>query len=261
MNEKEKKLRRLLKGPWSEAELYLSESVSSTNDLAKKRISEGPFDRLIYIAKEQKKGRGRQGRNFYSPSGGLYMTFAWKEDSLPAYPGILTILSASAVQLALKKNYGKTIDLRWVNDLQIGQKKVGGILTESLLDGLSAKVQGILVGIGINLIEPPGGFPEEIRDRAGAVFSSLPENFDSLSLAGQIINEFSNLYPGKEKEGLDLYRAHCQTLGKEIYYKRKGKIFRARALDIGEDGSLIVEDQNGKKKNLLFGEVEILKKG
>ncbi len=260
MNPEEKKLRLSLCPPWSEAELHFLASSPSTNEEAKNRMKEGAPGPLIYLAKEQTSGRGRRGRSFYSPPGGLYLSFAWWEEDFPAEPGVLTLLAGCAVHLALKKIFGKEISLRWVNDLQLGEKKVGGILTETVLEEGAGGRAGIILGIGINLKEPPEGFPPEIRDRAGALYRDLPPDFDRIRLTGEILQEFFALYPQEKKRGIALYRSLCQTLGKEITYERGGRIFEARALDIGEDGSLLAEKANGERESLSFGQVQIQKK-
>lgn len=254
----EERLRLQLNHPWSEAELHFLASCQSTNDEAKKRMGQGPFDRLIFLSKEQKAGRGRRGRSFSSPPGGLYLTFAWAEEVFPPEPGILTILAGCAVCQALKENFEKEISLRWVNDLQMGEKKVGGILAETLLEGSDQRT-GIILGIGINLKEPPEGFAPEIKDRAGALFTDLPGDFNRIRLSAAIIRAFFTLYPNRKKTGIALYRSLCQTLGKEIRYEQEGQIFQGRAIDIGDDGSLWVQSPSGERRSLSFGQVQILK--
>ncbi|MBQ8596435.1 MAG: biotin--[Lachnospiraceae bacterium] len=226
------------------------EEISSTSTGLRQYAEAGEVQDMLLLAEYQTGGRGRKGRSFYSPKGtGLYMSLLLHPGAPAGEVHMLTTLAAAAVAKALEKVSQKETRIKWVNDILVDGKKVVGILTETagtLTDGC---FDYVIVGIGINVYEPVGGFPEEIRDVAGAVFSgedvqaagssvtTEPENESRIQkenagirdncgsdqqnfrsrIAAETIKQFMEYYKVfPQKSYLEEYRSRSFLIGKEV---------------------------------------------
>lgn len=152
------------------------DTVTSTNDLLKEKARAGAPAGTVIVAARQTAGRGRMGRSFLSEEGGLYMSVLLRPEGAAADALQITAHAAIAVSLAVEKHTGKPCAIKWVNDIYQRGKKVCGILAEG-----QASAHGmdfVVLGIGINLSEPCGGFPAELRGIAGAL--AAPVDKDAL---------------------------------------------------------------------------------
>lgn len=245
----------------SDIYLKLYKEAGSTNQLAKQAAVCGEAGHGSFvIAQHQTAGRGRRGRNFYSPEGaGLYLSVVLEpkgetlKDSL-----LLTTAAATAVFKAVKKVCGISLDIKWVNDLYLCGKKVCGILTEAITDFESGNIEFAIVGIGLNLYTDEDGYPEELDGIAGALYpdSDSALNIDRNYLVAEIVN-----FLLEETENLKLSKEYVDqniVPGKEIRII-DGKNSRfAHALEICPDGRLRVQEENGSISHLTFGEVSVL---
>jgi len=224
------------------------EEVNSTNDELKKMAAAGESEGCVLIAKRQSAGRGRSGRNFYSPEGGIYMSILLR----PKTRGFDATTATAAAAVAVAKAIGKQAGIKWVNDVLIDEKKVCGILTEAVF-GASSKPEYVIVGIGINCYEPAGGFPDEIKNIAGAVFESGEGDPDQLRQT--VLDNFFELYTGgKTKIGRE-YRERCVTLGKRIEVQRGEEVIDGTAVAIGDDFKLLLRTDAGKVIWMCSGEI------
>ncbi len=221
------------------------ETIPSTNTYLKDLVrNEGNPDEQAAVAYNQSAGRGRLGRTFYSPGTGLYLSVLLKPKG--SAEDIVKITSAAGVIVA--KNLGGKI--KWVNDIIIDEKKVCGILCESV-------GEYVIVGIGINLVEPEGGFPEDIRNIAGAVYEKC-DDLKRYKLAMKIVREVGKLSEPKYiKKAMKKYKKLSCVLNRIVTVSRGNEEYRALVLDINEDGHLIVEKEDGTKCILQTGEISI----
>ncbi len=232
----------------------LFESVGSTNLLMKQYcdMQEG----LIVAATQQTDGRGRLGRSFYSPAGsGLYVSILLKPEGSNADATMLTALSAVAVCNTIEQLTDAKPGIKWVNDIQIGGKKVCGILAQGAItaDGEQAYV---IAGIGVNLYPPKQGFPEEIKEIAGTVYKKGC-NENSLFLA-TLLNNFFRLYKNFNASMIAKeYKERSIVIGKDITVLQAGGTYNAHVEDIDESCNLILRDENGRPVKLQSGEVSI----
>lgn len=233
----------------------LVDSVDSTNLYAKDLARQGEAEGAVVIARSQNAGRGRRGRSFYSPQGdGLYMSVLLRP-TLPACASLtLTTKAAVAVYEALRAR-GFPCEVKWVNDLLLRGRKVCGILTEGQTNP-RGRLAWAVVGIGVNLREPDGGFPRELADIAGALYAreALPEGA-ARELAMDILARFHGLYQGAERCHLAAYRAACPVAGRRILVLGRGEPREALALGIGEDFGLWVRWPGGGEEVLSSGEI------
>lgn len=240
--------------------LKVFDSVGSTNDVAKENP---PTSKpTIIISNKQTKGRGRRGRNFFSPEGsGIYMSIAFEPNFDIDKSLFVTMATALAVCHAIEKLCNVNPKIKWVNDIFVNGKKVCGILTEGQTSFESGKIDSIIVGIGLNCF--PSKVPDELKDIVGWL-AEAPGDFTRSQLASEIINEFFSILDEMEsKDFLREYRNKCFILGKQIYvYPRiNGDGIRARAIDIDDTGGLIVEYLEGINSRQMLtittGEVNI----
>lgn len=241
-------------------DLKVFDTVDSTNNMAKE-LPAGDLPVMI-IANKQEAGRGRLGRNFVSPAGtGLYMTVALRPHFDLSKSLYVTMAAAVAVCRAIEKTAGVKARIKWVNDLFIGGKKVCGILTEAQTNFETGKIDSLIIGIGVNCF--PGSFPEELKNIAGAV-SPQKNSFSRGELAAEIFNQLMEVLDDLDSRSfLREYRTKCFILGKNIlvYPSAKSRPIRARAIDIDENGGLVVEYMEGRRMRqidtLTTGEVSI----
>lgn len=177
-------------------------------------------------------GRGRRDHSFFSPpDSGLYLSFLLRPDLSARDALSLTTCAAASVALAIEECAGVDAKIKWVNDVFCHGKKVCGILTEAALDLETGGLQYAIVGIGVNLFPPKGGFPPELPE-AGAVFPTRPQGLEGRSqLAGSILNHFFSFYPHlKDKPFFADYRRRSLVLGQEITVLEGGQTRTAFAL-------------------------------
>jgi len=239
-------------------QLEVRHSVGSTNTIAKEMAAKGAKEGTVIIALEQTHGRGRMGRSFYSPKGsGIYLSVILRpklsiEDSL-----LITTCAAVAVARAIETVAAVEAQIKWVNDIYLAGKKVCGILTEASLDFESGGLEYAVVGIGINIAA--AGFPDEIKDIAGSIFSEKPKDKPvSSMLVAEILNNISEMASAiTDKKYLDEYRKRSFLIGKDIYIIRGSQIIKARAVDIDDQARLVVEYEDHTKEALNSGEVSV----
>ena len=215
------------------------EETDSTNRVAKELARQGAPHGTAVLAERQTAGRGRLGRAFFSPEGGLYLSVILHPQCPPEDRALMTPMAAVAVCRALEQICDVSPGIKWVNDLYLGGKKLCGILCEGCGDA-------VIVGIGLNLYTPEGGFPADIP--AGAL--NVP--VDRRALAEAIRQQL--LQPG---EFLAEYRERCLLLGKTVtVHPVMGEAYAARAVEIDDRCRLVVESCRGREA-LDSGEVSV----
>lgn len=236
------------------------ERVDSTNTFAKKILMEGESYPDIIIANEQEQGRGRLGREFYSPKGtGIYCSFILDPFIKIENSILVTVAASVAVSRAIEKVTKKDTRIKWINDIYIDDKKVCGILTEAVTDFETGIIGKIILGIGINFNTPSESFPDEITDRASSVFMDDTFGVTRNQLIAQLIIEIDECMNDIENdEIIKYYRNKSLVLGKmlEITYFGQEKPIQGKAVDIDRNGFLIIETKNGLL-TLNSGEVSI----
>lgn len=240
--------------------LQVLDVVDSTNNYAKSLpIGQMPH---VVVANEQTKGRGRLGRDFESPaSTGLYMSIAIKPDFELNKALFVTMAASVGLCRAIEKVTQEKCRIKWVNDVFVNKKKTCGILTEATSNFETGQIDSLIIGIGVNCFA--GGLTKELENIAGAV-SKQYNSFSRSILAAEIINEVLKILKTfGSKDFLNEYRRRCFILGKDITihpsYNAKG--IQARAIDIDNNGGLVVEYMEGPKnrtiETLTTGEVSI----
>ncbi len=253
----EKEIRKYLLPYARDIIIETVDEINSTNDEMKKRALQGEKEITLLIAESQTKGKGSKGRSFFSPENtGCYMSFLLRPGYTAEECTLLTTMASAATAESIEKVSGQKAQIKWVNDIYIERRKVAGILTEASIAKGGKLLDYAVVGIGINIAPPQGGFPEEIKNIAAAVSSENPEIKNHL--IGEVINRFIYYYHSlPEKEYLSEYRKRLFFIGEEITVIEADKTYIAEALDIDDMCHLIVKTETGEKKALFGGEISI----
>ena len=246
--------------PWKER-FHWVDQTGSTNDDLKILARQGAPHGTVLIADRQSGGHGRMGRSFHSPGGvGIYFSILLRPDCQPGQLMHLTCAAAVAMCDAVEQAASFRPGIKWTNDLVCGKHKLGGILTEL---GLSAKggVDYAIIGIGINCCQRESDFPQEIRDIAASLSMVTGQDIDRAAVAAAMMDTLAamdrNLLRSKA-EILDRYRKDCITIGQEISLLRVGEAVRhGKAIDMDDDGCLIVAFEDGHRETVSSGEVSV----
>lgn len=244
---------------WAKSILWF-DSIDSTNTQAKRLASQGAPEGTVLIADQQTGGRGRMGRVFQSPAGkGIYLSVILRPACKPTEIMHLTCAVAVAMCNAVEKVCRIRPGIKWINDLILQQKKLGGILTELSLHADSS-IEYAVVGVGINCSQVTEDFPQELQPIAISLEQALLAPVDRSKLAAEMIVSLEKMAQNLRKAPdsiMDTYRADCLTLGKNVVVHTADQNFPGLAVDIDNCGSLTVRTEDGSLCKVQSGEVSV----
>ena len=226
--------------------------VGSTNDIAGAMAERADGEGLVVIADRQTAGRGRLGRSWVSPAGaGIYVSVVLRPPATVA--PLLTIAAGVAIADGIASSTGLSTHLKWPNDVQVGGRKLAGILAE----GAAAHV---VLGIGINV--QPASFPPDVSARATSIESELGRPVDrGLVLAeclAALASRYDELRTGNTRFVVDAWRGRAAPmLGRRVEWESAGGRHTGLAENIDDDGALIVTGTGGTLR-IRSGEVRWL---
>ena len=238
-----------------DTDIRFYDSTDSTNTRARECGDHPtPGSAVVFLAREQSGGRGRRGRSFSSPEGGIYISFLItpRAGENPD-PGRLTPAAAVSLLSPIERECGIAPMLKWVNDLYVGDKKIAGILTEGVFDS-EGRICSYVIGMGINVYKnvelcesvPVAATLEDVSDR----------EIDINRLTASVIQSVLS-YRDPEKT-LRIYRERSMIIGKCVEVLDPSGSYLATAISVGEDYSLTVKRaDNGEEKRLFTGDVSI----
>jgi len=240
---------------WTRLEL---DEVESTQSLAAGLAAKGALEGTVVTSKSQSAGKGRLGRDWVSPPGGLYMSVILRPSRL-ARPQLISIVFALAVVEGIKTLTGLPARIRWPNDIIVGTSKIGGVIAEGQSYG--REVTQLVVGVGVNCnaavrgVKPGGEMATSLAEELGHKVR-IPELRDS------ILDSFSRLYD-RWRTGEDLiplWAGSVGTIGMSARVKVRGgrNEFRCRVVGLDSEGGLVI-DRNGKKAVLKAEDLERLR--
>lgn len=232
--------------------VHLNANSDSTQLDAKQGIEAGHKSPALYLAPHQNKAKGRFGRPFYaSKSGGIYMSLRLS----PNVPFLefkpYTILAAAAVVKAIQSLCDLDVQIKWVNDIYLGQKKVAGILTEAISSMENQRVTDVIIGVGINV--HIDDFPKELQQAAGNLFDDQPP-FTRNQLITAIWKAFLET---DEKDLIALYKEKSLVVGQQVSFVENQVEFRGTAIAVTDTGNLVIQLDNGKAKIISSGEISL----
>ena len=252
-------IRRFLKPEYRDLDLTVLPTAPSTNALVREKANQGRPEGCVIVACEQTDGRGRYGRQFFSPiDSGVYLSLLLRPTAYsPQQATCLTAAAAAAMCQAIEAVTGQQPGIKWVNDIFLHGKKVCGILTEAAVGLETGTLNYMVLGAGVNLYPPAEGFPEEIQSIAGSVLEhNCPEAKNRL--VGEFLNRFWDFYAHPEcRTYLEDYRARSLAVGRRVTVLSNGQAVSAYAYGIDDDFRLLVRYENGDTEALSYGEIRI----
>lgn len=232
---------------------YYLDETTSTNIDAKRLSNEGVKPPFLVCTSKQNGGRGRLGRRFESPRGGVYFSLVLSGDKI-ASPSLVTISAAWAISDVMERLTGVETSIKWVNDVYIKDKKAVGILTEGIVNMEEGGLSQVVIGCGVNLKSKREDFSPELQD---IVTSFYPSGESSVNRVDVVAECAKAIIKAQEIDFLEEYRKKCFVIGKDIYVVRMNEKKPAKALKIEKDGHLVVRYNDGSVESLSSGEVSI----
>jgi BirA family transcriptional regulator, biotin operon repressor / biotin---[acetyl-CoA-carboxylase] ligase len=242
-------------GIFSRAEIHCFENVGSTNKIACSLAEQGALEGTIVTSESQSKGRGRMGREWVSPPGGLYFSIILRPeiriDEIPA----ITLAAASSVAKSISKISRSDVRVKWPNDIFIGGKKVCGILAETRAH--ADRTDFLIVGIGINVDTPAAKLPLE----AVSIRSATGITVDRVGLLSSVLCGVGYCYTVFNEKGFKSFRDESKSmslvLGKEVRVKTNRGVLSGKAVDIDERGALVLMNAVGELSVVFSGDVTL----
>lgn len=238
------------------------EELDSTNIESKRQIEGGLDQDLLVVALQQTAGWGRYSRSWFSPEGGLYFSLVVKPRLGLQYAPLSGFLSGCAVAKGLQSFGIDQVNLKWPNDVLVGEDKIAGILNE--LVSTDSTHAWTILGVGINQNIPIVEFPDELIGTSTSILDVLGKETSSTHLLSTIIHEFDRLFSIVESEQsysgiLQLWRSMSGTLGRRVRVNVNDQIFTGLAEKLLDDGSLVLLTEDGREK-ITIGDVTHLRR-
>lgn len=252
-------IQKYLNPQYAQMDIQVLSTVGSTNALVREKANDGLAEGYTVISNGQTEGRGRLGRNFYSPEGtGIYMSILLRPSNYSARQAVkITTIAAVAMCEAIEETTGKVAQIKWVNDIFVEGKKVCGILTEASFGLENGLLEYAVLGVGLNVYYPREGFPKELEQIAGAIYTEPQEDMKN-RLAAAFLNHFMEYYSKREQaDYIDKYRSRSLAVGKQIEVLFANQIRHAHVYGIDDDCRLLVKYDNGETESLSYGEISI----
>lgn len=240
--------------------IFYFPELESTNITAKEKalhIAEGIGEGTLIIAERQSAGKGRLGRKWFSPTGGIWLSIILYPQLSPSYISRITLVTAVAAVKSIKICTQIESQIKWPNDILINEKKVCGILTE-----MSAEldiINWVVVGIGINVNIDHQDFPEDIQKNTISLKEILGKKVLRVKLVQTFLQEFEKYYESLKRREfssiLKEWKLYSHTLGKKIRVDMGERIITGEATDINEEGALILKKGDGKLVEIISGTI------
>lgn len=243
-------------------DIYIFNEVISTNTIAKFLSMNGVGNGAVVISEKQTKARGRSGKNWESPLGGVWLSIILNPNVNHSKIPLITLATGVAVENTLKRIGVKNAEIKWPNDILIHGKKVCGILTEAITSFNT--IESVIIGVGIDANISIENFPEELRENMTTLNDEIGEKVDENLLIKLFLEEFEKIseqFINEEYETiLKEWRKNSYTIGKIVeVHEPFSKPYDGYVLGISRDGSLVVEKIDGTLEKVISGECIIKK--
>ena len=238
-------------------EILCFRKVISTNSIAKFLANHDAKEGTVLISEIQTNARGRLGKKWEAPEGGIWMSLILRPQVPPARIGLITLATGVAIAKSIR-SLGVDAKIKWPNDVLIHGKKISGVLTE--VNATFNEIDWIVVGIGIDSNLKLEDFSEDIRIGTTTLTEELPAKVDENELIAIFLNEFEKVYElykdGEIETILKDWRDLADTIGKYVNITQTGgKITQGYVVGINNEGSLIIERQDGTLEKIISGEL------
>lgn len=249
-----------LETKWIGHHIHYIKSTASSNEVGKRLAEQGCADGMVIVAEEQTSGKGRLSRGWFSPMGcGVWCSVILRPPFLPQEASKCTLLAAVAVIKAINKYKGVNARIKWPNDVLLEGKKMVGILTE--MSAEFGRINYIVIGTGINTNVPAALVPEELKELAISVADVAEEPVERVQILADYLKNMEELYETVITQGFgpvfDEWRKYSNTIGQAVRVIAPDKTYFGTAVDIDEDGLLIVKKEDGTLEKVIAGDVSI----
>ncbi len=242
-------------------DIRVFKETTSTNDVAEKLARDGVPEGVVVFAESQTKGRGRLSRKWESSAGkGLWFSLLLRPKMQPQAATRITIAAAVSLVRAIQNRTGLEAEIKWPNDVQIGGRKVAGILTE-----LSAEVDSVrhlILGVGVNVNQTLSDFPDTLHAIATSLRRESGQFVERAALAARILEEleldYERIRSGRFEEVANEWERHCSTLGKSVRIQVGDRVVQGRAEALDREGALLLRSHHGNLERILGGDVTVL---
>ena len=235
--------------PGWEEKIHHFDELGSTMHVARELAKKGAEEGTVIIAEAQSQGKGRLGREWLSPQGGIYFTIILRPKISPMYAPRINLMASVAVAKTIGRLHGLKAELKWPNDVLIRGKKVCGILAE--MDAEIDKVNSINLGIGINANTIISEYEERVTSLREELGREISRKEFLLSLLGEISEQQALL---AKADLLEEWKSLSTTLNKEVKIVAPGEEISGRAIDIDITGALVVQSRDGSLRNVFAGD-------
>jgi BirA family biotin operon repressor/biotin-[acetyl-CoA-carboxylase] ligase len=255
-------IRKILASRWLGHTIHFYHQVDSTNLTAVELAQRGAPEGTVVLADRQLRGRGRGDRLWYSPAGvGIYCSIVLRPKVMVAKAQLITLMTGVAVAKAVSLKTGLSPQIKWPNDILVNDKKVAGLLLES--KATTTVVEHAVIGIGINVNHTSADLPEQLLGGASSLRMELGQAVERDGLIAQLFIEIESLYERLQREDsaviLEQWRSFSATLGERVRLVQKDKLLQGIAVDITEEGALLLKTDRNALLAVHAGEVEHLR--
>jgi BirA family biotin operon repressor/biotin-[acetyl-CoA-carboxylase] ligase len=237
--------------------IFFSHEADSTNDWAKELAQLGACEGTAAVAEAQTAGRGRLGREWFSPRGGLWFSIVLRPELRPAEAVRLVFVAGLAVAETLREEFGVTVKTKWPNDVLVNGKKICGILLE--MNTTNERVNFVVIGVGVNANFDAKVFSEGLGRVATSLKGELGHQVQLEELFRKLLERLENVYELYLAEGftsiLKRWREYAGFLGHMVEVANQTERISGLALDVDQDGALILRLKNGATRRFLTGDV------
>lgn len=233
--------------------------ISSTQDIARELAAQGAGEGTVVVAREQTGGRGRLGRQWVSPRGGLYLSIVLRPLYGPSDAPKITIAAAVGVAGAIEEIARLTALIKWPNDILVGARKVAGILTEASAQG--ERLESVILGIGVNANVDTESFPPGLLMPATSLRQELGRSVDLGQLEAAVLRHVEGAYGSlggaRFAQILNAWRERSAIIGQAVAVATPSEKLTGRAIDVDECGALILELESGERRVIQAGDVTV----
>jgi BirA family biotin operon repressor/biotin-[acetyl-CoA-carboxylase] ligase len=252
-------VRPLLRTKWMGRTIHHFHIIDSTNSKAYELALNGAEEGEVVIAESQKKGRGRLGRQWFSPFfSNLYLSIILRPKIPPYQASLITLMAAVAAAEAIYKFSRLEPLIKWPNDILLRGRKVAGLLNE--IHSEMDRIHFVILGVGVNLNMDRKMFSKEIREVATSLKIEMGQTISRKAFLQSLLQELEEWYEIFLKEGatpvLKAWRERAQIKGRPVKVTSFGETLVGVAIDVDSDGVLILETEQGERKRVVAGDVE-----
>lgn len=254
-------VRRGLKTKFVGREISYYREVNSTQEIAKRLATKGSGEGTLVVAETQTAGKGRRSRDWYSPEGGIYLSIILRPKVSPSRTPLMALLAGLAAAKTIRKLYKLKAELKWPNDILVNDRKVGGVLIEIAAE--TDLINWLVVGIGLNANTKSVFLPRELRKTVVSLEEECGGKISRMELVRKLLEEVEQLYLIFKKQGgapiLEGWKSMTNTLGAKVRVTN-GKVIEGKAMDVDQDGALIIKIADGNVERVVAGDVSLCRK-